>query len=84
MAKKTQSNMGMPSGEYRAAISALGMTQNEAGRFFGVHEVTGRRWATEGAPHAVAKMLRLMIALKFTPDYVDRVAAAPIGALRDG
>jgi hypothetical protein len=82
VAKKA--NTGMPSDEYRAALSALGMTQNEAGRFFGVHEVTGRRWATEGAPHAVAKMLRLMIALQFTPDYVDKISAAPIGSLRDG
>lgn len=59
--------------EYRAAISALGLTQNAAGQFFGVHEVTGRRWATQGPPAAVAKFLRLMLALKFTPEYVDRV-----------
>ena len=65
----------MNADEYRAAISALGLTQNEAGRFFGVHEVTGRRWATQGAPPAVAKFLRLMLALKFTPEYVDRVVS---------
>lgn len=58
--------------EYRSAIAALSLTQNEAGRFFGVHEVTGRRWATQGPPSAVAKFLRLMLALKFTPEYVDR------------
>lgn len=62
--------------EYRAAIKMLGLSQNEAGRFFGVHVVTGRRWASEGPPAAVAKFLRLMLALQFTPEYVDRVTRA--------
>ena len=59
--------------EYRAAIAELGLSQNAAGRFFGVHEVTGREWAKRGPPPCVSKFLRLMIALKFTPEYVSRV-----------
>ena len=63
----------MTPNEYRAALKALGLTQNAAGEFFGVNPVTGRRWAKIGPPAPVAKMLRLMLALKFTPEYVDRV-----------
>jgi transcriptional regulator with XRE-family HTH domain len=59
--------------KYRAAIKTLGLTQNQAGEFFGVNPVTGRRWASNGPPPAVAKLLRLMLALQFTPAYVDRV-----------
>lgn len=58
---------------YKAAIAELGLTQNAAGRFFEVHEVTARKWAANGPPAPVAKFLRLMLALKFTPEYVDRV-----------
>lgn len=59
--------------EYRAALNTLGLSQVGAGRFFGVHEVTGRRWAADGPPPPVAKFLRLMLALKFTPEYVDQM-----------
>lgn len=63
----------MTPAEYRDAIKRLGLTQSECGLFFGVHEVTGRRWADEGPPAPVSKLLRLMLALGFTPDYVDRM-----------
>lgn len=63
----------MTATEYRAAIEKLGLNQSSAARFFGVHDVTGRRWAADGPPPPVAKMLRLMLALKFTPAYVDEV-----------
>ncbi len=60
--------------EYREAIKAIGFpSQNSVGRFFGVNEVTGRRWACNGPPPPVAKFLRLMLALHFTPDYVDEM-----------
>jgi len=59
--------------EYRAALAALNLSQSGAGRFLGVHEVTARKWAASGPPPVAAKMLRLMIALKFTPEYVDLV-----------
>lgn len=65
----------MTADQFRAALEALGLSQSAAGRFMGVHEVTARRWATDGAPAPVAKLLRLMIALRFTPEYVDRVLA---------
>lgn len=66
----------MNTAEYRAALDALGLTQVSAGHFFGVHDVTARKWAKStgnGPPAPVAKFLRLMLALKFTPEYVDRV-----------
>lgn len=59
--------------EYRSALKSLGLTQNEAGRFFGVHEVTARNWARKGPPATVDKFLRLMLALRFTPAYVDQM-----------
>lgn len=61
--------------EYRAAIKVLRLSQNAAARFFGVHEVTGRRWASEGPPAPAAKFLRLMLALQLTPEYVNKVLA---------
>lgn len=60
--------------EYRVALDRLGLTQVGAARFFGVNEVTGRRWAAHdgsGPPAPVAKFIRLMLALKFSPAYVD-------------
>lgn len=68
----------MTPSQYRDAIEALGLSQNGAGRFFGVHEVTARKWAAidgGGPPESVAKFLRLMLAMKLTPEYVDRVLA---------
>lgn len=65
--------------EYRAAIKAVGLpSQNAAGRFFGVTEVTGRRWAQSGPPATVAKFLRLMMALRFTAAYVEDVISDPL------
>lgn len=62
--------------EYRAAIKELGLSPQDASEFFGVTRTTGWRWANEDDPPApVAKFLRLMLALRFTPEYVDRVLA---------
>ena len=63
----------MTSDEYRTALKTLGLSQTAAGYFLGVHDVTSRRWAERGPPNPVAKMLRLMLALKFTPAYVNDV-----------
>lgn len=63
----------MTPAEYLSAIKSLGLTQSEAGRFFGVTEVTGRRWAASGPPAPVAKFLRLMLRLRFSPAYVNAV-----------
>jgi len=57
--------------EYRGALATLGLTQNEAGRWLGVHEQTGRRWASEGPPAPVAKFLRLALALRVSPAWID-------------
>jgi len=59
--------------EYRAALKSLGLTQNEAGRWLGVHEQSGRRWAVYGPPEPIAKFLRLVIALGLTPQKVDDI-----------
>jgi hypothetical protein len=53
--------------QYRAAIERLGLSQRAAGPFFGVDERTSRRWASDGPPEAVAKLLRLMIKLGLGP-----------------
>lgn len=63
--------------DYRAALDRLGLNQSEAARFFGVNDVTGRRWAAmggNGPPAPVVKMIRLMLALRFSPAYVDEVS----------
>lgn len=57
--------------EYRAALSSLGLSQSDAGRWLGVHPVTARKWAASGCPAPVAKLLRLMVALRYSPEYVD-------------
>jgi hypothetical protein len=56
--------------QYRAALAKLGLSQRKAGPFFGVNERTSRRWAEDGPPEAVAKLLRLMVRLDLSPDEV--------------
>jgi hypothetical protein len=57
--------------QYRTAIEKLGLSQRKAGSFLGVDERTSRRWAAEGPPEPVAKLLRVMIRLKLKPEDVD-------------
>ncbi len=56
--------------QYADAIERLGLSQRGAGKFLGVDERTSRKWIAGDAriPEAVAKLLRLMIRLKVTPD----------------
>ena len=54
--------------QYRAAIEKLGLSQRKAGTFLGAAERTSRRWAKDGPPEAVAKLLRLMIRLEIKPE----------------
>lgn len=61
----------MTPADYLAAIRLLGLNQSQAGEFLGVHPVTGRRWAKSGPPLSVGKFLRFMIAMGFSPAYVD-------------
>ncbi len=56
--------------QFADAIERLGLSQRGAGKFLGVDERTSRKWIAGDAriPEAVAKLLRLMIRLKVTPD----------------
>ena len=56
--------------QYRKIIEDLGLSQEAAGVWFGVSKRTGQNWATKGPPEPVAKLLRLMVRLKLTPDEV--------------
>lgn len=58
--------------QYATAIERLGLSQRAAGAFLGIDERQSRRWIAGDAriPEAVAKLLRLMIRLKISPDDV--------------
>ena len=61
----------MNSDEYRAAIKKLGLSQNGAARFFGVHSRTSQRWAYGElpVPQAVEMLLILMLVFKISPEW---------------
>jgi len=61
--------------EYREAIASLGLTQLAAARLVGVNPRTSRKWACGEAPIAepAARMLRLMIALKISPERATKL-----------
>ena len=63
----------MTADEYRSALKSLGLTQNEAGRWLGVHEQSGRRWAVDGPPVPVAKFLNLVMALGLSPQKAEEI-----------
>jgi hypothetical protein len=46
--------------EYRAILHQIAWTQSDAGRYLAGSDVTGRRWAVDGPPKAVAIILRYM------------------------
>lgn len=58
---------GMTAQEY---LDSLDLTQVGAAAFLGVNGVTSWRWATEKAevPQATAMLLRLMVAMKLSPE----------------
>ena len=60
--------------QYADAIDRLGLSQRAAGAFLGIDERQSRRWIAGDAriPESVAKLLRLMIKLKLTPEEVQR------------
>ena len=60
----------MTAKQYRAIIEGLGMTQEGAGEWLGVSARTGQNYAAKGPPEPVAKLLRLMVRLKLSPDDV--------------
>ena len=57
--------------QYRAAIKKLGLTQNGAARFLGVHSRTSQRWALGElpVPLAVEMLFGVMLALKIGPEW---------------
>jgi DNA-binding transcriptional regulator YiaG len=61
--------------EYRKAIDAVGLSQVKASEFFEVSRKTSPRWARGEAPipGAVAKLLRVMIHKKLSPEEVDKL-----------
>lgn len=58
--------------QYASAIERLGLSQRAAGAFLGVDERQSRRWIAgdSAIPESVAKLLRLMVRLKLSPDDV--------------
>lgn len=58
--------------QYAAAIERLGLSQRAAAHFLGIDERQSRRWIAGEAriPEATAKLLRLMVRLKLSPDDV--------------
>lgn len=61
----------MTAADYRAAIEALGLTQETAATFLGVSLRTAHGYANEQpVPLYVAKLLRLCVKLKLNPEDV--------------
>ena len=56
--------------QYKAAIQALGLSQEAAGEWLGQSGRTGQNYAAKGPPEPVAMLLRLMIRLKLKPEDV--------------
>lgn len=58
--------------QYRTAIAKLDLSQERAGRWLGLSPRQGRRYASGEAeiPEPVAKLLRLVLRLKLSPDEV--------------
>lgn len=57
--------------QYLAALEKLGLSQLAAGRWLGVSPRTAQNYASGGnVPEPVAKLLRLVIRLKLSPDDV--------------
>ncbi len=56
--------------QYADAIQRLGLSQVAAGKFLGVEPRQSRRWIAgdNAIPESVAKLLRLMIRLKLSPE----------------
>jgi hypothetical protein len=60
----------MPPTQYKAAIKTLGLSQERAGVWLGVSPRTSQNYAAKGPPEPVAKLLRLCIKLKLSPEDV--------------
>lgn len=61
----------LTSKQYRAALAALGLSQGQAAEFLGVGIRTAHGYANDRPiPEAVAKLLRVMVQLKLSPEDV--------------
>ena len=60
----------MTSKQYKAAIEALGLSQERAGLWLGVSKRTGQNYAAKGPPEPVAKLLRLVLRLGLKPEEI--------------
>jgi hypothetical protein len=60
----------MTAKQYLAAIKKLDLSQLAAGRWLGVSPRTAQNYAAKGPPEPVAKLLRLVLRLKLSPDDV--------------
>lgn len=58
--------------QYRAAIAALGLSQERAGDWLGIGRRTSQGYALgeRPVPEPVAKLLRLVLDLKLRPDEI--------------
>jgi hypothetical protein len=58
--------------QYKAAIHALGLSQERAGLWLGIGKRTSQGYALGEypVPEPIAKLLRLMVKLKLNPDDV--------------
>lgn len=59
----------MTSGQYRAALATLGLSQNDGARLVGANLRTSQRWAleNEGPPPPVSRFLRYLIHIGADP-----------------
>lgn len=59
--------------QYAEIIERLGLSQRGAAKFLGVDERTSRKWIAGDAriPESAAKLLRLMVKLKLSPDDIS-------------
>jgi hypothetical protein len=65
--------------DFRATLERLGLTQVGVARLVGAGERSARRWAEQGAPEAVAIILRLLEAGKITTADVEASRLTPKG-----
>jgi hypothetical protein len=59
--------------QYKELIRRFGLTQQEAGTFFGRCRRSGQYWAAKGPPPMVAMLLRVMDMLKMPPEEVESI-----------
>lgn len=75
----------MTAEQYRAALEALGLTQEAAARFLRIHESASRKMARGGLKPlwATAALLRVMLAKGITVEEVEHIMHLA-GEDRDG